>query len=197
MSEQKRIRLSGAAYRKQKLKRDEEIKKNSGSFEKYLKKNNEVLNNPETDSKIILEEPNTLRVTDSLKEVGNSKQISDSIDIFNNEINTTSEDNTSIKYNENENNISDPGTWPAIFSDSLRLQLVKTGPTKPNKDFKYPRDALNRRFPISKQWFIDKNECPYFIQPPPLQKINYCTRQRKLDWPRAAKNLRPALLILL
>lgn len=44
MSEQKRIRLSGAAYRKQKLKRDEEIKKNSGSFEKYLKKNNEVLN---------------------------------------------------------------------------------------------------------------------------------------------------------
>jgi hypothetical protein len=44
---------------------------------------------------------------------------------------------------------SDPGTWPAIFSDSLRLQLVKTGPTKPNKDFKYPRDALNRRFPIS------------------------------------------------
>jgi len=27
MSEQKRIRLSGAAYRKQKLKRDEEIKK--------------------------------------------------------------------------------------------------------------------------------------------------------------------------
>ena len=27
MSEQKRIQLSGAAYRKQKLKRDEEIKK--------------------------------------------------------------------------------------------------------------------------------------------------------------------------
>ncbi|KAL4122325.1 hypothetical protein QTP88_014679 [Uroleucon formosanum] len=148
-SEQKRIRLSGAAYRKQKLKRDEEIKKNSGSFEKYLKKNNEVLNNPETHSKIILEESNTLEVTDNLKEVGNSEQTSDSIDIFNNEINTTLEENTNIKYNENENNISDPGTWPAIFSDSLRLQLVKIGPTKPNKDFKYPRDALNRRFPIS------------------------------------------------
>ncbi|CAI6358832.1 unnamed protein product [Macrosiphum euphorbiae] len=149
MSEQKRIRLSGAAYRKQKLKRDEEIKKNSGSFEKYLKKNNEVLNNPETHSKIISEEPNTLEVTDSLKEVGNSEQISDSIDIFNNEINITLEENASIKSNENENNISDPGTWPAIFSNSLRLQLVKTGPIKPNKDFKYPRDALNRRFPIS------------------------------------------------
>ncbi|KAF0769725.1 Uncharacterized protein FWK35_00022169 [Aphis craccivora] len=146
---QKRIRLSGAAYRKQKLKRDEEIKKNSGSFEKYLKKNNEVLNNPETQSKIILEEPNTLEVTDSLKDVGNSEHISDSIAIFNNEINKTLEENTSIKSNENENNISDPGTWPTIFSDSLRLQLVKTGPITPNKDFKYPRDALNRRFPIS------------------------------------------------
>ncbi|XP_022180482.1 uncharacterized protein LOC111040778 [Myzus persicae] len=123
MSEQKRIRLSGAAYRKQKLK--------------------------QTHSKIILEESNTLKVTDSLKEVGNSEQISDSIDIFINEINTTLEENTSIKYNKNENNISDPGTWPTIFSDSLRLQLVITGPTKPNKNFKYPRDALNRRFPIS------------------------------------------------
>ncbi|KAL4082905.1 hypothetical protein QTP88_029559 [Uroleucon formosanum] len=41
--------------------------------------------------------------------------------------------------------------------------------------------------------FIDKNECPYFIQPLPLQKINYCIGQRKLDLPRAAKNLRPAL----
>ncbi|CAI6364704.1 unnamed protein product [Macrosiphum euphorbiae] len=97
MSEQKRIRLSGAAYRKQKLKRDEEIKKNSGSFEKYLKKNNEVLNNPETHSKIISEEPNTLEVTDSLKEVGNSEQISDSIDIFNNEINITLEENAKIR----------------------------------------------------------------------------------------------------
>jgi hypothetical protein len=71
------------------------------------------------------------------------------LEVTDNEINTTLEENTSIKYNENENNISDPGTWPAIFSDLLRLQLVKTGPTKPNKDFKYPRDALNRRFPIS------------------------------------------------
>ncbi|CAI6344467.1 unnamed protein product [Macrosiphum euphorbiae] len=124
MSEQKRIRLSGAAYRKQKLKRDEEIKKNSGSFEKYLKKNNEVLNNPETHSKIISEEPNTLEVTDSLKEVGNSEQISDSIDIFNNEINITLEENASIKSNENENNISDPGTWPAIFSITLNFCMI-------------------------------------------------------------------------
>lgn len=42
-----------------------------------------------------------------------------------------------------------PGAWPAIFSDSLRFQVVKTGPIKPSKDFKYPRDALNRRFSIS------------------------------------------------
>lgn len=61
MSEQKPIRLSGAVYRKQKLKRDEEIKKNSGSFEKYLKKNNEVLNNPETHSTIIFRRTENLR----------------------------------------------------------------------------------------------------------------------------------------
>lgn len=114
-----------------------------------MKKNNEVLNNPETHSNIILEEPTILEVTDSLKEVGNSEQISDSIDIFNNEINTTLEEKASFKPNENENNISDPGTWSAIFSDSLRLKVVKTGPIKPSKDFNYPRDALNRRFPIS------------------------------------------------
>ncbi|KAL4100914.1 hypothetical protein QTP88_020939, partial [Uroleucon formosanum] len=52
------LNAQGAAYRKQKLKRDKEIKKNSVSFEKYFKKNNEVLNKPETHPKIILEEPN-------------------------------------------------------------------------------------------------------------------------------------------
>jgi hypothetical protein len=114
-----------------------------------LKKNNEVLNNPETHSNIILKEPKTSEVTDSLKEVGNSEQIFDTIDIFNNEISTALKEKASFKSNENEDNISDPGTWPMISSDSLRLQIVKTGPIKPRKDFKYPRDALNRRFPIS------------------------------------------------
>jgi len=114
-----------------------------------LKKNNEVLNNPETHSNIILEEPKTIEINDSLKEVGNSEQTSDSIDIFNNAINTTLEEKASFKSNENKNNISDSGTWPVIFSDSLRLQVVKTSPIKPSKDFKYPRDTLNRRFLIS------------------------------------------------
>lgn len=48
-------------------------------------------------------------------------------------------------------------------------------------------------FFVIKQGFIVKNECLYFIQPPTLQKINYCIGQRKLDLPRVAKNLRPAL----
>lgn len=30
-------------------------------------------------------------------------------------------------------------------------------------------------------------QCPYFIQPLPLKKINYCTGQHKLDLPRVAK----------
>jgi len=52
--------------------------KNFGSFEK----NNEVLNNPETRSNIILEEPKTLEVTDNLEQVSNLVKIDDSIEIF-------------------------------------------------------------------------------------------------------------------
>jgi len=57
-----------------------------------LNKNNKVLNNQETQSNIILKEPKTLEVTDSLEQVGNLERIDDNIDIFNNnnnEINTT------------------------------------------------------------------------------------------------------------
>lgn len=57
-----------------------------------MNKNNKVLNNQETQSNIILKEPKTLEVTDSLEQVGNLERIDDNIDIFNNnnnEINTT------------------------------------------------------------------------------------------------------------
>lgn len=69
--------------------------------------------------------------------------------MFNDEIKTTLKEKMSLKFNVNEKNISDPGTWIEIFSDSIWLQIAKTGPVKPSIEFKYPKDELNRRFPIS------------------------------------------------
>lgn len=69
------------------------------------------------------------------------------VEIFNDETNTTLEE-TDFKSDEIKN-IPDPGTWPKILSDSLRLQTVKTGPVKQNIYFKYPTDRLTRRFAIS------------------------------------------------
>lgn len=43
-----------------------------------------------------------------------------------------------FKSNEYER-ISDPGTRPDDISDSLRLQIVKTGLVKPSIDFEYPK----------------------------------------------------------
>lgn len=108
--------------------RDEEIKKNDGAIDKYITKKEEILLiNP------VPEQKKELQISENVKEM------LEKID-----------DNDSISYDKSENeNVSDPGTWPEVITDSLRVKIVKKGPIKSSKNFKYPMDTLNRRFPVS------------------------------------------------
>ena len=153
----KRVKESGAFFRKKKKAREEELKKNEGTILKFVKiastkdteevsSHNKLLLQVETEEEVYLEQNNNKVIIERSK--------------FMNEILSDKEKTDDIYYSHN-----DVATWPEVLTHNMRVEIIKLGPDRfQNKEgpfkpatrvIKGDKEKESLSF-LSKKWFYKK-----------------------------------------
>ena len=116
----KRVKESGAFFKKKKKAREEELKKNEGAILKFVKiastkdtaevsSHNKSLLQVETEEEVYLEQNNNKVIIEKSKPI--------------NEILLYKEKTDDIYYSHN-----DVATWPEVLTHNMRVEIIKLGP---------------------------------------------------------------------
>lgn len=149
-----RKKLSGAQYRKRKLEKEEAVKKASGSLEKFLKRSQEATTNCQDVSVTEIaeqeQEPSSSNII-LLQDVEEpSREIIDKAMVKEKEDSETRSSSEEEVSSENiQDDIKDPGHWPSVLSDKIKLILIELGPTQLTEidvNLNFPTDKHKRGF---------------------------------------------------
>ncbi|KAL4084123.1 hypothetical protein QTP88_027958 [Uroleucon formosanum] len=161
---------SESSKRARQQQRDDFIKKQTVSFDKYLsrpttsqensasvvpKTNNEYVNIISNSSKNIYEQKSPLiSETDHViqNNVSKSLVIDDSVETLSSTI-SYNKQSTAVQYLSNSTiespvvitDLTDPGNWPIHLTHDVRIDIVKNGPCRVD-NFNYPIDSEQRKF---------------------------------------------------
>lgn len=158
-----RARLSGCQYKKRRIEKETERKKQAGALNSFLKKG--VCSSLQTTTDVTATTCIDIISTDNTSTTASTSTATTSIATTSTVTTSTSttscETALQISYplsvsseealtveTTNSNTIltSDPATWPERLQDGERIFLVKKGPSSPLYNYEFPHDNQGRRF---------------------------------------------------